>query len=190
MMSKNQTLVTVTALAGDKESSLVAAFSDLQKAIFMFVKSGTRNALEDTRADLQCMKGKRAAAVLACVESAYAAANVEFAQCPRGNPDAEAIAAAIALDARCEFEAAEAAATDARKAKAAATKAAVAHAKKDAERALKTAAKSVEPLARALTLADALDLIASACVAGDQQAISGVMACVRLFADVSDAVTA
>jgi len=188
-MSKNQTLATVTALAGDKESSLVAAFSDLQKAIFMLVKSGTRNALEDTRADLQCMKGKRAASVLACVESAYAAANVEFAQCPRGNPDAEAISVAIALDARCEFEATEAAAKDARTVKAAATKAAAERAKKDAERALKTAAKSIEPLARALTLADALEMLHAACVAGDEQARNGVLACVALFADINVAET-
>lgn len=176
---KNQTLATVIALAGSTEAGLVAAFSDLQRAVLMFVKSGTRNALEDTRTDLQTMRGTRAKNVLAAVESAYAAANVEFSTHKRAHPDAEGMATAIALDARLAFEAADKVASDARKAKAAETKAA----KEKAAKALTKAAKSVEPLAKALTLADALEAIGAACAAGDEQALNGVQSLAETYFD-------
>lgn len=174
--------LSILALAGSTDAGKHAAFADMARGVLSFVQHGTRNVLADTREALQTLKGAQAKRVLVMVESAYAAADAEFSAHKRRALDAaQPVAKRIVASVIAEYDTAETSAKAAKDAKAAETKAA----KEKAAKALEKAAKSVEPAARVLTLADALDLVRAACVAGDTATQDAIIAICETFADVA-----
>ena len=183
MATVNQTLVSLVALAGNADAALHAAFSDLTRGIAQLVKHGNKNPLADTR-DALATLGKRASVTMVAtmVQDAYAAADIEFSTHKRANPDADAAVARIVAACVTTFDASAAAAKAAKAAKAAENKAAKDKAAKDLQRA----AKSVEPLAKALALVDAIAMIRAACSAGDDVALAAIESMAGEFFDVTE----
>jgi len=177
-------ILSVLALAGSPDAAKHAAFADLTRCAVMFLQSGTKNGLQDTRDALATLKGSQAKRCAALVETVFADCNATFDAMKRQHViAATAQAKTIIARAIAAFDADEETAKAAKAAKAADSKAKAENAAKAAAAALKAAAKSVEPLARALTLADALAMIAAACAAGDEQALSGVQAIAETYFD-------